>query len=286
MSYSRIVVPLDGSPLAERALPVAASIAYQQAQPELLLVTVRARNATSQGRFEQPPDEIHSYLRWAATNTKIPPVIVRTHVLYGDPPVTIAKFALNEGANLIAMATHGRTGLARGVLGSVTDRVVHLSTVPVMVVRSHTPGPAVLEEMRLEHVIVPLDGSELAETALQTARALARSLEANLTLLRAVPAEATEAERDVATAYLERHASALRVSGIGTETVVALGPAAASIIRAAYHRPRSLIAMTTRGASGLVRLTRGSVTDGVVRHAPVPTIVIPPVGVLLGPAIH
>ncbi|MBI4306970.1 MAG: universal stress protein [Chloroflexi bacterium] len=286
MSYSRIVVPLDGSPLARRALPVAVALAYQQAQPELLLVTVRHSGGATPKRFDWFPDDVHSYLRRAAEDARMPTGMVRTHVLFGDPPAAIAKFAVQENANLIAMATHGRTGLARGVLGSVTDRVIHLATVPVLVVGSHTPGPAAFEQIRIEHVITPLDGSELAETALARSRPLAEALDASLTLLRAVPAEATDSERRRAEDYLERTASTLRKNGLGVETLVALGPAAESIIRAAEVRPRSVIAMTTRGASGLVRLTRGSVTDAVVRHAPVPTIVIPPVGVLLGPAIH
>lgn len=208
-----------------------------------------------------------------------------------DVATEIVLTARDREAELIVMATRGRSGIIRGVLGSVTDRVIHSSPVPVMVapvknnheVSRWTPGG----------VIVPLDGSELAETALPHAESIARAAKASITLVRAVSFPTTfaantyggmptelvtgmEEEKRTARRYLSEIATRLRARGHSVETHIGPGHPRVEIAKATSDSDDSMVVMTTRGASGLTRWVMGSVADSVIRSSRVPVLVIPP----------
>ena len=145
----------------------------------------------------------------------------------------------------------------------------------------------------MEAVIQPLDGSGRSESALVHAAAMARIFNAKLVLIRCVrfpvvyaddvmsPAEAgelvrvREVEKD-AREYLDEVATKLSGQGLNVETVIARGHPRSRIVALAERTPNSVVVMATRGASGVIRWLVGSITDGVIRTAPVPTLVIPP----------
>jgi nucleotide-binding universal stress UspA family protein len=204
----------------------------------------------------------------------------------------IVDVAGSEKADLIAMTTRGRSGLVRGLLGSVTDRVIQISKLPVLVMRPETATSYGQPVRPLAHVIVPLDGSERAERALPLAEVMARAYGARLDLVRVVsllqvgyaaemyappagydPYSRENLEKDAAD-YLERVASAERKKGFKVECHVTYGNPRAQVVDIVSRLSESLIVLTTRGHSGATRWVLGSTADGLIRTAPVPTLVV------------
>lgn len=209
------------------------------------------------------------------------------HVAAGDPATEILKAADALGANAIAMSTRRSTPLARGILGSVTDRVLHITDRPVLVVHPANGASAGPPERWPESVIVPLDGSKLSESALPAAMDICRATQARLLLLRTMPNMMTEAETGVRLerdgegtagyAYLDAFVEQARSHGVTADATVYAGDAAPRIVEAASEAPGSLVVMTSRGRSGIQRWMVGSVTDKVVRASGHPVLVLPPV---------
>jgi len=193
----------------------------------------------------------------------------------------------------VVMATHGRGALSRFWLGSVTDRLVRRATAPVLLVRPQQGTPDLTHEQMIHHILVPLDGSALAEQALAHAVALGTSMDAEYTLLQAIEPVAGEygvelyaAEpgepafthlRTAAQTYLEHVAARLRAESLRVRTVVVVGPPARAILEYA-HSQVDLIAMATHGHSGIANLLVGGVADKVLRGASVPVLVYRPDG--------
>ena len=169
--YRKILIPLDGSPLAERVLPYAHALAKGfGARVQLLHVFNLAPEGLADpthGHYSHQIDANLSsraldYLHGVTTSMGCSGVRVSCTAEAGDPTSWIVNEAEKEPDTLIAMSTHGRSGPARLVLGSVTDKVLHSTSAPVLVLRpkdGETPVP----EAELKHGIVPLDGSPLAE---------------------------------------------------------------------------------------------------------------------------
>jgi nucleotide-binding universal stress UspA family protein len=198
---------------------------------------------------------------------------------------------------LIAMATHGRSGLNRWLLGSVAEKVVRGSSNPVLLVRA-TESVDSEGEATLKRVIVPLDGSELAESVLPTVADVVKRLKLEMILVRAfnVPPSLyagssterrsyEEIEKDLkglqkqfkteAHDYLQKKAEELKSAGLNDVTVVSPeGNSADQIITLAQETPDSFVAMCTHGRSGVRRWVLGSVTENVVRHSDKPVLVI------------
>ena len=196
------------------------------------------------------------------------------------------------------MSTRGRSGIVRGLLGSVTDRVLHIAPAPVLIVRSETAPSG--GSAKVANIICPVDGSSLSELAVSHAADLAHSLSAKVVLVHSVghftdaligayrPEAASTAEmraeaatsgtREIqaAQAYVERVQAQLSEKDVASEVRVERGRAREQIIGLAESMPGSMIVMTTRGRSGATRWVVGSVADGVIRTAPVPTLVIRP----------
>jgi nucleotide-binding universal stress UspA family protein len=305
----RILLPLDGSPLGEQAVPVALAIARASGArvhavhlyvpfpkgahiPGLL----SSLGALEQGLFEA--SRAYAEL-WTQTLARAPGVTAACEVveasrpsslLRESPPVTDALLdaAENHRVDLIVMTTHGFGGLSRAWLGSTADGVIRRARVPVLVIR---PSAAAQTEARglPQHILVPLDGSELADRVLGDVLALAHLGGARVTLLSVLvprlaiarPAPVTRIdEADLARqrAEAERHldvvAARCREQGVAAETVVVVGRHVASaILEHAIDQTTDLIAMTTHGRGGLRRLMLGSVADKVLRGAPVSVLV-------------
>jgi nucleotide-binding universal stress UspA family protein len=285
-----IIVPLDGSAFAEYALPTALSLANRWAA-ELHLVTV-----------EEPvvaiPD-VHfevgtAVRRWATdylddVGSRIRErtgVEAETTVRDGPVSLTIQAVVQELRADLVVMSTHGRGPMSRAWLGSIADALVRDSGVPILLVRPDgEEAPDLGTEVALRHVLIPLDGSTVAESVLELALSLGRSWDARYTLLRLVryPTQAVSAylpdtvqmveqivREGTATAeeYLSRAATRLSESGVAVETEVAVvNSVARGIIQHADELRVDLIALASHGHGGFRRAVLGSVADKVVRGA-------------------
>lgn len=232
--------------------------------------------------------EARRYLGRVVSGLAAAEVQISGHTAAGDPAEEVVRLAERGHADLIVMATHGRSGLARSVLGSVTDRVALRSTVPVLVVR---PSCAPVGRpdgigVAVRTVLVPLDQSELSESAVPHAIKVASLFRARLMLLTVVPHGAGRSQADAAQQYLMGIAAraGLLESGVGVATIA--GDPKTEIPAQLELLPHTIVVMTTRGASGLTRWIRGSVTDAVIRAGLAPTMVVPPVAPILGPAIY
>jgi nucleotide-binding universal stress UspA family protein len=211
--------------------------------------------------------------------------------ILGNPAEEIVRVSEDEGCGLIAMSTHGRNLIGRSILGSVTDRVLHSASVPVLTI---TPDRARMyqeEGTTLNTVVVPLDGSELAELALPYAEELATALSLEVLLVRVVrtdhlafsyeefagriPDFTSDLEREAAR-YLEAVSEGLRNRGLAVGHRVLGGAPAPSLLDLARETPRNLIAMTTHGRSGLTRWVMGSVAEAMIRGSGDPVLVVRP----------
>lgn len=282
--YKKILIPLDGSKLAEQILPYARFLARALGIPvELLRVNDPARLPAY-----SPPLQGSDYLEAVARS--FPDInSVTREVALGEAAVVIADRDADQAQTLIAMATHGRSGAQRWLLGSVADKVLHGTRNHLLLVR---PGQEAIGEGEavLKTVVVPLDGSDLAETVLPYVTELARKAKLEMILLRVYsilpPAYVAEGYildferlargiKDEAQSYLERRSKECRDTGVDRVSPVLLeGDPADEIIAYAKRTPDNLVAMCTHGRSGVGRWVMGSVTERVVRHSGDPVLVI------------
>ena len=296
--FSRMLIPLDGSETAENVLPYGRRLAaVAHVAVELLGVVemadiagdIAANQATyAEALIREAVRNSTEYLESVARTFRNGKV--RCTVEQGRPQDVITAAAAAESDTLIAMATHGRSGVSRWLLGSVTEKVLRGTSNPLLVVRapgdSKTDGEAVLSS-----VIVPLDGSDIAETILSPVAALAKALEMQVILLRVygVPLatygeddyyvpdylELKDQIKDEADSYLNSRAGLLRQQGVAeVSTVIIEGSAADAIISLARKTPDNLVAMSPYGRSGLQRWILGSVTEKVVRHCEDPVLIV------------
>lgn len=289
-----ILVPSDGSTLAARVLPYAiflaqrfdAELTLAQAveldfppSPEFSLATGRWERvghaaaqaaADAEGRLDALREDLaRRGLRADAT------------VQAGPPARVLLEEARQRQAALIVMATHGRTGLSHWALGSVAERVLRRSHLPVLLLtpRALDAGPP---ERLLGRLLVPLDGSALSTSILPVAGALAGRLHAPVTLVRAVGAVE---ELSPAATDLRRTLAALQHEGPiapepASDVVVTIGAPADVIDRCAAESEAGWIALASHGRGDLGGFVLGSVTLAVLRHTDVPLLIVaqPPAG--------
>jgi nucleotide-binding universal stress UspA family protein len=303
---------LDGSPFGEHALPLALSLARRQGAA-LQVVHVHVPLVGMYGELGAFYDESLDRELMESEQAYLDAVVNRlaaaadvslsTALLDGPAPDAIARRAAATGADLLIMTTHGRGPLARFWLGSVADALVRQATIPVLLVRSQESAPDLAREHALRRILIPLDGSDLAEQVLEPALALGAAAQAEYTLLRVVkpmtPASYDPASGRVselresllkqlqsldrqqwaeARDYLERPAERLRARSLTVQThVVSHEQPAAAILDYASTRGADAIALATHGRGGLKRLLLGSVADKVLRGATIPVLVYRPV---------
>lgn len=302
--YLSILVPVDGSAASEHAIPWALSIA-QQDGTALHLVRVHVPPAPIMVGSELASDVAldaairsgeQAYLddlagRMRATST----IPIHASLLEGASADAIQDHAKSVQANLIAMTTHGRGAIARFWLGSVADKVLRNSTIPTLMIRPREDQAADLSVRPfLSRIIIPLDGSELAEKILEPAMKLGKTTGAEYELVLVLDAvediealanlkiqapggwfpEATEAKAE---AYLARVAHRMRGHSLKVSTkVIRHGVAAKAVLDCAGEHGHVAIALATHGRSGIRRMFLGSVADKIVRGATVPVLVYHP----------
>jgi nucleotide-binding universal stress UspA family protein len=321
--HRTILVPLDGSSFSERALSVATALARatggklvlvraasasvlpgahssdlqdRQIQKEDLFISADAGGA---GRGEaqiRAIEEAERYLQGIAGGLAEQGFQAKVAVPYAAAAEGILTEIAVQAADLVIMCTHGQSGLGRWIYGSVAEKVLAHSTVPVLLVRP-TGAPVTLSpEPDGFRLLVPLDGSAFAEAALPHATALARAFGGSILLvyvvgppyvpyteMMAAPAGAAEIadmivdeEQEKAERYLTDAGEHLRRDGLPVQTAVCKGAPADTILQQALVVNARLIVMATHGRTGLRRLLLGSVAHEVVHRALLPVLLVRP----------
>ena len=297
----RILVPLDGSALAECALPHAAALAAA-ISAEVVLVRAVSTPPASCGDGSATTEE-ERYLQHAGRMLAGPEIRVQTAVRCGKPAEAILRTVSQERADLVVMATHARSGVGRWLSGSVAEAVLNDSPVPVLLVRAWEPERVQPRLQSHSTVLVPLDGSAFAEQALPVAGRLASILDGELVLLQAVwtpdsvfrapllsatwplTSEAEDDDgpsgylgllEDEARKYLTGVAGRFAPQLRATWDVRVGSTPASAIVDGCRGHAAALVVMCTHGRTGVQRLAFGSVAAEVLRRGCTPLLLVPP----------
>lgn len=268
--FDKILVPLDGSKLAERSLELADRLIGERPATIILLrVPVLKGYELLEDETDQRWDrqEAHTYLDEIMARPRHPQLLMDKRVIEGDEAAVIVDTAVTDQVNLLIMSTHGRSGFGRWLLGSVSERVLRTAPCPMLVVRYEEP---------IRKMLIPLDGSKLAEKAIAPGLETARRLGAQVTLLR-VAGETGDGyvKPQVAYAYLQGIAEEIE-GDTAVDIVIPTGPVAPAIIEFVNTANIDLIAMTTHGFTGSGRWVYGQITEKVMRGADASLLVIRP----------
>lgn len=292
--YQRILIPLDGSPIAEQVLPLAnmlvvrfqSSVVLFQAIPPITpQVQVGDAAFDTDDQVERLQRQALAYLE--TIEQGFPQVISVQHaVRVGLPAKAILEFVESAHIDLLAMVTHGRIGLQRWVYGSVADKILSSARLPILLVRA-SETPHSLASIR--RILVPLDGLTLAERAVIPARHLANAFDADVLLLGVqepstyVPdglaagmstAALDDAVRAMVTDYLTEKTHEMCRQGVRVGWTTEFGLVAEGILDVAQKQAVNLVVMSTHGRSGLGRWIMGSVADRVLRASQIPVLAI------------
>lgn len=241
--------------------------------------------------FDNAEESVRARLIEAAGRLRNDGVKAEYRIAFGKPAEKIAEVAAIEGCDLVAMSTHGRNALGRGILGSVTDKVVHIGHLPVLTITPERARDYWKEGATISKIMVPLDGSPEAESVLPYVEELAAKLSIEVMLVRvlklvdwtssyafnytAMDELEAELETDAAD-YLKRIARRLADKGLKVEWKLLWGAPAVAIVDLARETPHDLVALATHGRSGLTRWVLGSVAEAIVRASGDPVLIIPP----------
>jgi nucleotide-binding universal stress UspA family protein len=301
--FRSILVPLDGSPLAEQTIPLALEIA-RAARSKVRLVLV---HQSLPPPFYEESAQLYvsielatrkagrDYLRGLAAQLReVSGLRISAVTLDGSTDQALVKYIHDIGADLVAMTTHGRGGVRGAWLGSVADQLVRRLEVPVIVTRAREGAEPLSAPPKIRDILVPLDGSPLAEAALAPAAALAELFDAELVLVQVVPplsagsllpvtfaagydTEIIALQRKGAQDYLEGLSEDLRERGTRVKTSIVVGQnVGEALIKLAHPERTDLVAIATHGRSGVRRLILGSIADKLIRAAGPPVLVVRP----------
>jgi len=294
--YTQMLVALDGSPVAEQVLPYVRFLAKALDIPVSLLQVIDPDGLMplanpEEGRYidtlvGDSQKNAREYLQTIARS--IHGAHVECLAEKGSAAEVLIERAAADKDTLIIMATHGRSGIQRWLLGSVADKVLHGAANHMLLIRAAEKGET-SGEVALSTVIVPLDGSPLAEQVLPYMTELAGRLSLKVVLMRAyaLPPAISPGEYGTYTdqlinqleaearEYLAAKLEDLKQKGVkNISSVVDLGYGAREIIDLARKTPDNFIAMCTHGRSGIRRWVLGSVTERVVQHSGDPVLVV------------
>lgn len=279
--YEKIVVPLDGSKLAEVALPYAEELAAKMSSEIILLSVLESAEANEYQKHQIYTNRIvevtkrHAKKYLEKSGRKAIKIGTATRV--GNPAEGIvgylSKGQEGSGFNMIVMATHGRSGIGRWAVGSVADKLVRVTIrQPMMIIRAKGTRPDIREKRILKSALVPLDGSTRSEGAIPYIKEIASRLEMEITFLQVVPQ--TNHNYADAEFYLQSVCSKLEDEGITTKYIVGVGAAADKIIDLADELAIDVVAMSTHGRTAISFWPLGSVAQKVLLGGNTPLLLI------------
>lgn len=299
--FAHILVPLDGSPLAQSALPYALALASAtDAAVTLLSVVPPAQPINDYYIPYDAAEEAEGLARAGdaldalARSLRSHRLRITTAVTVGDAADQIIRYGQDNGVDAIVMASHGRGRAFHWAFGSVVRKVITGATVPTLVV--HVKDATVHPETpaSIHSILVPLDGSELAEAVIPLVADVARSCGASVTLARIVPFpggiylgspytplvapdtfnEAMDAARAGTHAYLSSIASRLKGAGIAVTTVALDGDPASRLLSLISEEKYDLVVMATHGRTGITRWALGSIAERLVEASYTPVLLV------------
>lgn len=296
--FKRLLVPLDGSHLAETVLPVVAYLA-RTLDATVTLVHVIERNAPPEvhgDRHLTNAEEARAYLEDIARRAFGEGISVQSHVHtseVGNVPLSIVEHAGEFAPDLIVMCTHGSSGLRELLFGTIAQRVIGMGTTPVMLIH---PEPGVdVRPTVFRRMLVPFDGDPQHAQALQVAAELAKACAALLHLVLVVPtfdtlsgeraatgrllpvatAAMLDMAEDEAENYLKQYLASGHGAGLNPTYQIERGDPAAAIIQTAQQYAADLIILGTHGKSGMDAFWSGSITPKIAARAHVPLLLVP-----------
>jgi nucleotide-binding universal stress UspA family protein len=295
----RVLIPFDGSELAERVIPHLLRFVAPE-RTELLLMTALSssifplfndtlRSLTVERSILSHESEASEQVHAVTQQLDQLGFSVESQFLQGTPAESILRLSQEANVDLIAMSTHGRTGLGLALLGSVADEVVRHACPPVFLVPAQTVAKS---DPLPRTILLPLDGSPLAETAIPVARQFAQNTGASIHLLRVVePHDDADESTDEpisylpgdigeqpisrqAACYLERIRLRLQFSGTVSHCQIAQGNPSDAIVRIAHEKNADVIVMSTHARTGVERLLHGSVVGQVISKTRCPLLLM------------
>ena len=287
--YKRMLVPLDGSELAEVVFTYAKELAARGGLEVFLLhvfdpedlALAPLHQTYVQHKAEIIKRELQGFQEKIGIASESKPVIVRGAVVTGYPAEEILRYSDEYNVDLILMANLGRSGIRRWTIGSVAEKVLRTSNAPVLLVRAGIPEEVIYDKWPRRTILVPLDGSELAEAVLPHVEALAKqggTEIADVVLLRVCEYTEMDNARFVALAeeYLAEVEKRLKNTSLSVKSTVVMGDPTEQIIEYANINPINLIVMSTHARSGLDLWALGSVAAKVLQKASRPIFLVRP----------
>ena len=289
--FDSILVPTDGSEHATRAAEHGAALARAFGASLHVLAVIDTRTAGGPFSGDDLEDETLDRMTADAeeTITAITDAIdvsgeIQTTVREGAPADEIRTYRDDHDVDLIAMGTHGRTGVGRYLAGSVTESVVRQADVPVLTVRATDRSR---DTAPYDDILVPTDGSAPAAAAVEPACEIAAQFDARVHALNVVnlgdvaagseytlPKNLIDSLESQGEKETERIATRARESGVEAVTQVVTGSPATDILDYAAENDIDMIAMGTTGRTGLNRFLMGSTTERIIRHAEMPVLAV------------
>jgi nucleotide-binding universal stress UspA family protein len=296
--FKHILVPLDGSKLAEAAVPIAASLAQKLNAPVTLLHIIEqdAPQEIHKEHHITEAEEASAYLAEVARRGFPADTRVDTHVhtaAVKDIPGSIVEHALMEfQPDLIIMCTHGSGGMRDLLYGSIAQQVVAQGSTPLLLVKPNVENPAAF---KLENILVPLDTGPVHDAGLPLTQELAGAYRSRIHLLTVIPTfrtiagetaaagsllpATTSALLDIDVENAEEdllvHMDELKQAGLQVTAEVARGDPATEIVNIAGRLHADLLVLTTHRKAGTAAFWARSVAPNVVRRAQLPILLVP-----------
>lgn len=295
--FKHILLPLDGSQLAESALPVVAYLANKlKAQVTLLHIIEKNAPASIHGQHHLTnEDEACQYLQNIAEKAFSPELTVYRHVHTEEVSKvsqSIVQHSDELEPDLIVMCAHGEGGLRDVVVGSIAQQVIASGTIPVLLLQ---PEKDAAEFSSFERILVALDGNPEHESGYVLAAELAAELGAAVHLIQVVPTLSTlnpkqsatgtllpkttaallEIDEDNASEYLEEKITRLLKAGVTVSAEVERGDPARQVVQSADTQNSQLIVLGTHGKSGMNAFWAGSVAPKIVEQTHRPILLVP-----------
>lgn len=296
--YKTVLIPVDMSDFGEQVLPVVKAVVPPNRARLILVYCIEPHRYVLGGETDDPAviesiigdiqPRAADYLYRLEKELQIDGYGVTTRIGQGDAAEYIVDMAKELGPTLIAMTTHGRTGVIREALGSVADRVMRTAKQPILLVRNKT---ATADRYSIRRILVPLDGSPLSEEALENAKKISQTTHASIHLLHVLqpmqdweqqllhgmdrPFETvSEPHAPDAETYLERVRQNLEAAQHSATAKLYTGIVGDSILQAAKSEEADLIVMGSHGYGGYKRWVYGSVANRVVHESPCPLLMV------------
>lgn len=275
--YNKVVVPLDGSALAEVALPYAEEMAGKMGSKITLLSVLASQDAEQESDIHRYLTRVIDHTRHQVTKYTEPlekeDIKVESATRAGNPAEEILDFVTKGSPCLTVMATHGRSGLTRWAVGSVADKIVRASNMqPVLLIRANGAHPDVRAKRILKRILIPLDGSSGSEAVIPHIIQIAGSLKMEVFFTKAIKRVNNgykEAEE-----YLQEWCHRVEEKSIQAQYHIRTGPAAEEIIDLADELASDIVAMTTRGQSSTSLWPLGSVAQKILLAGNTPLLLI------------